>query len=173
MEPVKKVVFITGGARSGKSSFALELASRMAGRKVFAATCRPLDAEMRARVEAHRADRARRGQGWETREETLDVAGVISAAPDGVVLVDCLTLWLSNVMLAGRDVGAEVEGLLSAVARAGASVVLVSNEVGMGIVPEGELSRRFRDHAGWLNQRAAAMAGEAYLVVAGVPLRLK
>lgn len=171
---MKRVVFITGGARSGKSSFALGLASEVEGARVFVATCEPLDEEMRARVEAHRAERARRAEKWETREEPLGVAALVAGAgKGGVVLVDCLTLWLSNVMGAGLDAEAEAGRLLSAIERSEASVFLVSNEVGMGLVPGEALSRGFRDRAGRLNQGAAALADEAYLMVAGMPVRIK
>jgi adenosylcobinamide kinase/adenosylcobinamide-phosphate guanylyltransferase len=168
------LTFITGGARSGKSSFALREASSKAGRRLFVATLEPRDEEMRLRAELHRAER---GPGWESREEPLGLAAALSEAAEGceVCVVDCLTLWLSNVIHAGRDVEAEIAGLVSALedAKRHIEVYVVSNEVGMGIVPGNELARRFRDYAGLLNQKVAGAADSVYLMASGIPVRIK
>lgn len=164
--------FVTGGARSGKSALAERLARATGLARVYVATAQAFDAEMAARIARHRADR---GDGWETVEAPHDLAGAL-AASDGaarVVLVDCLTLWLSNRMLAGADAAAESARLCAALASMRAPVVAVSNEVGFGIVPETPLGRRFRDAQGRLNQQVAALADLALLVVAGLPVVLK
>lgn len=166
-----RLTFVLGGARSGKSRFAETLVTEAPAPWLYIATAEPLDGEMRARVAAHRA---RRGPGWETAEVPLDLAAALAAAPQGrAVLVDCLTLWLSNLLLAGRDPRAESERLAEALARPRGAWVVVANEVGLGIVPENALARRFRDAAGWLNQRVAAVAGRVVLTVAGLPMEVK
>jgi adenosylcobinamide kinase/adenosylcobinamide-phosphate guanylyltransferase len=169
-----KLTFITGGARSGKSSLALRQAERSGGSKVFVATLEPRDEEMKERIERHVLER---GDAWDTREEPLEVAsliGELSSEYDAAV-VDCLTLWLSNVMHAGRDVEKEVDALVRALsgAKEKMDLYVVSNEVGMGIVPENEMAREFRDHAGALNQKVAVAADEVYLVASGIPMRIK
>jgi adenosylcobinamide kinase/adenosylcobinamide-phosphate guanylyltransferase len=136
---------------------------------VYCATAEALDDEMRGRIEGHRR---RRGEGWITREEPLNLAGVI-AEETRPLLVDCLTLWLSNVMLVGKDVEAEMERLLDAARQAKAPCALVSNEVGLGIVPGDALSRDFRDHSGRLHQKLASIAGKVVFMVAGLPMVLK
>jgi adenosylcobinamide kinase/adenosylcobinamide-phosphate guanylyltransferase len=169
-----KMVFITGGARSGKSSFALDAGGAAGTRREYVATAEALDDEMRERIERHRRER---GEGWDTREEPVELADALLEAFSGAdaVVVDCLTLWVSNLMRAGRDVEEETEKLLQALreARERTTVLLVSNEVGMGIVPANETARRFRDLAGTLNRRVAEAADEVHLVVAGIPLRIK
>ena len=168
------LVFVTGGARSGKSSFAELLAGRATGKKLYVATARSLDAEMAERIEAHRA---RRGERWETVEAPDDPSGALKDAGGyGAVLIDCLTLWVSNRMEAGLSDGellAEARELAGAARECRALVVAVSNEVGLGIVPDNALARRFRDLAGLVNQAFAAEADEAYLTASGIPLRLK
>jgi len=165
------VILVGGGARSGKSRQALELARRFGQKRVFLATAQAFDAEMEARIARHRADR---GTEFSTVEEPLEAAAAIRETDADAMVVDCLTLWLSNVMLTfGRDVDAEIEKLLDAARRSRAAVILVTNEVGCGIVPESTLGRDFRDHAGILNQRAAAIADEVYWMVFGCPLRVK
>jgi len=169
----KKIVFITGGARSGKSRFALEEALRVSGRKAFIATAEESDDEMRERINRHKQDR---GEGWETYEEPLKIADVLGEMEGdyGVVVIDCLTLWLANVMQSALDVDAEIEQLISSLARLSLpSVFIVSNEVGMGIVPENELARRFRNVAGRLNQRVAGAADEVYVTLSGIPVKIK
>jgi adenosylcobinamide kinase / adenosylcobinamide-phosphate guanylyltransferase len=165
------VVLVGGGARSGKSRQALELARGRGPKLVFLATAQPFDSEMEARIARHRADRA---EVFSTVEEPIEVAAAIRETRADALVVDCLTLWLSNVMLTfGRDVDAEIEKLLSAARLSSAAVILVTNEVGCGIVPESALGRDFRDYAGILNQRAAAIADEVYWMVFGCPLRVK
>ncbi len=142
-------------------------------RPVYLATAQALDAEMRRRVDHHRA--AREGEGWTLVEEPLELAGALRAAraPDRAVLVDCLTLWLTNVLLAELDPAREADHLLEALADPSGPVVLVSNEVGQGVVPANALARRFVDEAGRLHQRLAAAAQQVVLVAAGLPLHLK
>jgi len=134
------------------------------------ATGQGLDAEMAARIEAHRA---RRGAGWTTIEAPLDLAAALAAHTRAPILVDCLTLWLSNLMMADAPTEPEFDRLAQALAEAAAPVVLVANEVGSGIVPDNALARRFRDLQGGLNQRIAAQADRVVLLVAGLPLYLK
>jgi len=167
-----RLMLVLGGARSGKSRHAEQAILAAAGGGLYLATAGIDDAEMAARVAEHRA---RRGPTWTTIEEPLEIAGCIAAEarPDRPILVDCLTLWLSNLMHAGRDVEAETERLLAALTGARGPVVLVANEVGLGIVPETALGRAFRDHAGRLNQRAASVAERVVLMAAGLPMLLK
>ena len=162
-------ILVLGGARSGKSRYAESLAG---AEKFYIATAQAFDAEMQARIAAHRAQR---GQGWQTFEAPLDVADQLQAldARGRFILIDCLTLWISNLMHAKRDVGAEVEKLCHMLELAKAKVVLVSNEVGQGIVPENALARAFRDQQGFANQRLAQAVDEVVLVVAGLPMVLK
>ena len=168
------LILVLGGARSGKSSFALRLAEERWPRPLYLATAEVLDAEMADRVRQHRQVR---GQRWQCVEEPLDVAKVLaddSLDCDGI-LVDCMTLWLSNVILKEGDAGWESrrEALIKALRDRSRSVILVSNEVGMGIVPENALARKFRDLAGWLNQALAAEADTVVFVAAGLPMTLK
>lgn len=168
--PLPPLTLILGGARSGKSTYGETLIAALGGPAVYIATAIPGDPEMAERIHLHRQ---RRGPSWLTIEAAEDVAGSIAVVPKGTpVLVDCLTLWLSNLMMAGRDVDAFTTQLLAAVAAHG-PVVMVSNEVGCGIVPENALARSFRDHAGRLNQAVAAAAQRVVLVVAGLPLVIK
>ncbi len=170
--PLPRLTLVLGGARSGKSRHAETLVEAASDRALYLATAEPGDDEMRRRIAAHRA---RRGRRWSTREEPLDVAGVLVAeAGRGCpILVDCLTLWLSNLMQAGRDVAAETAALVALVPALAAPVVMVANEVGLGIVPENALARDFRDHAGRLNHAMAAVAERVVFVAAGLPLVLK
>ncbi|RJQ49451.1 MAG: bifunctional adenosylcobinamide kinase/adenosylcobinamide-phosphate guanylyltransferase [Nitrospiraceae bacterium] len=183
-----QIFFITGGARSGKSSFAMSEAGKVKGRKAYIATAQALDEEMHDRILRHRQQRSAE---WDTYEEPLQVTDVlekIMTAHD-VVLLDCLTLWLSNLMIREPDSGRirptvdeylsefvamlqQLKGL-SHDTRHASRLFIVSNEVGMGIVPENELARKFRDHAGILNQKIAAIADEVYLVTAGIPVKIK
>jgi adenosylcobinamide kinase/adenosylcobinamide-phosphate guanylyltransferase len=161
---------VLGGARSGKSRYAESLVTALPPPWLYVATAEAGDREMVARVAAHQA---RRGPSWTTIETPRNVAETLGTHADTPTLVDCLTLWLSNVMLADADVDAEIEQLDGALARAAAPIVLVANEVGFGIVPDSALGRRFRDLQGLLNQRIAARADRVVLVVAGLPLTLK
>ena len=165
------IILITGGARSGKSTRAESRALGHAGRPVYIATAEALDAEMRERIARHRA---RRGTQWLEREVPLELVQALSETDGaGARLVDCLTLWLSNLMLAGRDWSGETARLAEALPLQKSPVVLVTNEVGLGIVPENALARQFRDAAGILNQTVARAADEVEFVVAGLPMRLK
>jgi adenosylcobinamide kinase/adenosylcobinamide-phosphate guanylyltransferase len=161
-----------GGARSGKSRLAQSHAESLGGELIYVATGEPGDEEMTARIARHRADR---GPRWRTLEVPIELRGVIERedAADRVLLVDCLTLWVSNLLLSERNVEVATEELLEAVQRSEASLAFVSNEVGLGIVPDNELARRFRDEAGRLNQRIAAVADDVYFVAAGLVLRMK
>ena len=163
---------ILGGARSGKSRYAEDTAFGLALRPIYVATGAAGDGEMAARVAAHQARRDRR---WQTIEEPLDVAQVLAreSTAESVILIDCLTLWLSNLMAAGRDIGGARDGLLAALAAAPGPVIMVSNEVGLGIVPMNPLARQFRDEAGYLHQAVAALAAQVVFMAAGLPLVMK
>jgi adenosylcobinamide kinase/adenosylcobinamide-phosphate guanylyltransferase len=167
-----RATLILGGARSGKSRLAQRLANLVAGPKILIATAEAKDAEMAARIAAHRRER---GPEWRTVEEPLLLATALDeAAPAGrPVVVDCLTLWLSNLMLAEIGIEPAVVALEAALSRAPGPVILVSNEVGLGIVPENALARAFRDEAGRLNQRMAAASEAVYFLAAGLALTLK
>jgi len=170
-----KIYFITGGARSGKSSFAENLAKDFAGKRAYIATAQALDAEMAAKIEKHRKDR---GPAWDTYEEPLAVAELLRKLSSRyeVVLLDCLTLWLSNVMAhtGGDDaVTARSGELVAAIKDFGGSCIVVSNEVGLGIVPDNPLARKFRDFAGLLNQKIAQAADEVYFTASGIPVKIK
>jgi len=166
---MSRVTLVLGGARSGKSRYAEGLSATY-GPKTYIATAQPLDDEMRQRIADHQA---RRGEGWVTVEAPRDLAGALDAVTAGFVLVDCVTLWLSNLLLQDRDLAAEVEALCRVLERIPARVVLVSNEVGLGIVPDNAMARRFRDAQGLANQRLAVVADEVVFVAAGLPLTLK
>ena len=170
-QPLPPVTLVLGGARSGKSAYAERLVEAH-GPGLYVATGEAGDGEMAERIRRHKE---RRGNSWTTVEEPLDLAGALTAnvAPDLAVLVDCLTLWLNNLMGAKLDVDAEVERLLDAVARLAAPVVFVTNEVGLGIVPDNEAARAFRDAAGRLNQAVAEAADRVVFVAAGMPLIFK
>ena len=165
-------VLVLGGARSGKSAFAERLAVETGLSRHYVATGRAWDEEMRERIARHQADR---GEGWQTYEEPLDLVGRLEALDDAdhVILVDCLTLWVTNLMLEERVMADEFARLAAFVPRARARLVLVSNEVGLGIVPENRMAREFRDHAGRLHQAVAASATEVYFIAAGLPLKMK
>lgn len=165
---------ILGGARSGKSRRAEALVAGRCARPLLIATAEPLDAEMGDRIARHRAGRDPR---WRTTEAPLEIAeaietGLDAGGADGI-LVDCLTLWVTNLMLAGRDVEEAVEGLIPALGRVRCPVVLVANEVGLGVVPENALARRFRDEAGRVNQRVATASGLVLFMAAGLSLPMK
>ncbi|MFV0624894.1 bifunctional adenosylcobinamide kinase/adenosylcobinamide-phosphate guanylyltransferase [Sphingomonas sp. ac-8] len=167
-----RTMLVLGGARSGKSRYAQGLAETAGGRLVFVATAQAFDAEMADRIRRHREDRDAR---WTTVEAPLDLAGAIAAADgaDAVLLVDCLTLWASNLLLGEEDAEAHIAALLEALRTARARVLLVANEVGLGIVPDNALARRFRDLAGTINQRVAAAVGGVHMTVAGLPIVVK
>jgi adenosylcobinamide kinase / adenosylcobinamide-phosphate guanylyltransferase len=165
-------VLVLGGARSGKSRTAQALVSASGLPPTLIATAQALDDEMKARIDRHRAERP---AGWHLREEPLALAAAIGAEvrPDRAVLVDCLTLWLSNVMLDGRDLDDAIATLVEAIAGASGPLVLVSNEVGQGVIPAHALGRRFRDEQGLLNQAVATACDTVLLVVSGCPVVIK
>jgi adenosyl cobinamide kinase/adenosyl cobinamide phosphate guanylyltransferase len=170
MAGLPRLTFVLGGARSGKSRYAESLVAALPAPWIYVATAEAGDDEMRARIAAHRA---RRGADWRTIEAPRDLRGALAACGNAPALLDCLTLWLSNLMLAEADIEAEIKGLVAALAAAAAPVVVVANEVGSGIVPEFPLGRKFRDLQGTLNQRIAARADRVVLMVAGLPLLIK
>lgn len=168
---LKSLSLVLGGAASGKSAFAEALVRATGRPRIYIATAQAFDAEMTAKIAAHQ--RAR-GPGWRTIEAPLDPGAALGAATSAeVVLLDCATLWLSNLMLADLEPAVAWQGLERALATCPAPVVVVSNEVGLGLVPDTPLGRRFREAQGMLNQRLAALADLAVLVVAGLPLVLK
>ena len=169
--PGAALTLVLGGARSGKSAFAESLVQEH-GRGIYVATAERVDEEMARRIEAHRA---RRGETWPTVEAPLALAEAIrrESAPQACLLVDCLTVWLGNLVHHGRDVDGAREELLESLRAAAGPVVVVANEVGLGIVPGNAMARAFRDHAGRLNQAVAAVAERVYFVAAGLPLALK
>ncbi len=176
-----RIILITGGCRSGKSSFAQNLAESVPGRRVFIATCQPVDEEMRERIRKHR--QARAGAGWETVQEPLDLSGAVSQARSyEVVLVDCVTVWVSNLMHEASQAGAAAkeedlldrcQGVISACRAHGGTVILVTNEVGMSVVPVNAVARLFRDVVGRCNQALAAAADQVTLMSCGIPVSLK
>ena len=165
------LTLVLGGARSGKSRYAESLIEALPPPWIYLATAEARDAEMAKRIAEHRA---RRDAGWRTIEAAHDLAAALGRVPPGVpVLIDCLTLWLSNRMLAEADMDREIERLEAALVEQKGTVVLVSNEVGSGIVPDNALARRFQDLQGTLNQKVAAKASRVVFMVAGLPLQLK
>lgn len=174
-----RTIYISGGCRSGKSAYAQQLAESLPGRRAYVATCPSVDAEMDARIARHRRDRE--GRGWQTIEAPLKLAGAIRQATDfDVLLVDCLTLWVNNLQYEASRDGTVIEedvirqlSLDLLAARRGQTIIFVSNELGMGLVPADELSRRYRDLVGRCNQVIAAAADEVVFMVSGVALNLK
>ncbi len=165
------IVLVTGGARSGKSRLAEARCLALGSPAVYIATAEIFDDEMRARVAAHRA---RRGDEWRDFAAPLDVVGAIAASEgQGPRLIDCLTMWLNNVIYHGQNVELQMVRLCGALRGARAPVVLVTNEIGMGIVPDNAAARAFRDAQGILNQQVAALADEVILAVSGLSLRVK
>jgi adenosylcobinamide kinase/adenosylcobinamide-phosphate guanylyltransferase len=165
-------IFVLGGARSGKSAFAERLAADSTLDRHYIATGRAWDEEMTARIAHHRQTR---GDGWTTHEVPIDLVSALRSIdrPGNVILVDCLTLWVTNLMMEDRAMADAFAELADHVSRAEAKLILVSNEVGLGIVPENAMARAFRDHAGRLHQAIAAAAREVYFVAAGLPLKMK
>jgi len=166
------ITLVLGGARSGKSQFAENLVLTSGKKPVYVATSEIQDGEMAKRIKQHQA---RRGQSWQIWEEPCNLVATLAKISDKAhcVLVDCLTLWLSNLLLAGRDIAAERQALLRFLETAGGDIVFVSNEVGLGIVPDNALARQFRDHAGEMHQAFAPVADRVYFIAAGLPLTLK
>jgi adenosylcobinamide kinase/adenosylcobinamide-phosphate guanylyltransferase len=165
------LTFLLGGARSGKSRHAEKLATALPAPWTYIATAQAYDDEMAERIALHRS---RRGEGWSTVDAPLDLAQALRAVPDGrPVLVDCLTLWLSNHMLAEHDLENLSDELEAVLSRPRGPWFVVSNEVGLGVVPDNPLGRRFRDAQGGLNQRVAAVADRVLFMVAGIPMQVK
>jgi adenosylcobinamide kinase / adenosylcobinamide-phosphate guanylyltransferase len=167
-----RVTLVVGGARSGKSRYGEALVEKAATHALYLATAEVRDEEMAERIRRHRA---RRGARWTTVEEPRALADRLSteARADRPILVDCLTLWLANLMEAGRDIDQEARALMAVLPALAGPVVFIANEVGLGIVPENALARAFRDHAGRLNQTIAAGADRVVFIAAGLPLILK
>lgn len=165
-------VLVLGGARSGKTAFAESVTLRTGKSPAYLATAEILDAEMEERVQLHREQRAAR---FHTIEEPIELGEAIRAAAEthDAILVDCLTLWITNLIMADRNVADAVDDLIETLASTQASVILVSNEVGLGIVPDNAMARMFRDLAGAAHQRLAEICDEAYFIVAGLPITLK
>ncbi len=164
-------LLITGGARSGKSSFAEKKTLSYGVPVIYIATAQALDEEMEKRIQIHRE---RRGEEWLTINEPLEIADkLISSDGQGACLVDCLTLWLSNLMFAEKDITESTSSLIKVINERRDPVILVTNEVGGGIIPENEVARRFRDEAGRLNQIVADTVDEVYTCISGIPLKLK
>jgi adenosylcobinamide kinase/adenosylcobinamide-phosphate guanylyltransferase len=171
----KKMIFITGGVRSGKSRFAQQMAKTFPGPKAYLATAQALDGEMKGRIARHKKSRPK---AWRTLEEPVRIAEVIQNEGDncGLILLDCLTLWLSNLMMAGwgeRKILGAADRFLKAARKVPCSFILVSNEVGMGIVPQNSAARSFRDLSGLIHQKVAREADEVYFLVGGLPWKMK
>lgn len=165
------ILLVTGGARSGKSRYAEERCLSLAGPAIYIATSQVFDGEMAERVALHRD---RRDARWQTIEEPLDLPGALDRSNgNGPRLVDCLTLWTTNLLLADQPVEQHGKALVEALSRQTSPVILVTNEVGLGIVPDNALARRFRDEAGRLNQMVAATADEVVMCVCGLPMWVK
>jgi adenosylcobinamide kinase/adenosylcobinamide-phosphate guanylyltransferase len=169
-------MLVVGGAKSGKSRFAMDACNALDRKRIFLATAQALDREMEERILRHRAER---GPSWLTVEEPIEIASTIRTMDnqDTVILVDCLTLWLNNLFMKygdeGEKIGRNIDDLVGKLSDVRGAVVVVSNEVGMGVVPENELSRRYRDTAGLLNQRVAGVADKVIAILAGQPLVVK
>lgn len=176
---MNKIILVTGGARSGKSVFAEKCTAEHAGKRAYIATAHIMDPEMAERVRLHRERRS--GQGWSNIEEEYDLASALARAEGRhaeAVLVDCLTVWINNLMFRSdgfseADMGRETEKLIAALRSFPGLAVLVINEVGQGIVPENELARRFRDCSGRCGQMIAAAADEVWYCVCGIPMKIK
>jgi adenosylcobinamide kinase/adenosylcobinamide-phosphate guanylyltransferase len=165
-------VLVLGGARSGKSAYAQSLAETVAPERIYLATAEAGDAEMADRIARHQESR---GAGWTTREEPLDLVEALAteARPGRVVLVDCLTLWITNLMFSGRDIGVETMRLAHAVSALGGPAIIVSNEIGLGLVPETRLGRDFRDSQGRANAAIARASDAVVFLAAGLPTLMK
>ncbi len=166
------ITLVLGGARSGKSNFAESLARKTSFKRFYLATSQAFDHEMEDRIAKHQTSR---GGDWQTIEEPLDIVHILEkeAASDRVILVDCLTLWISNLMMAEKDLEKAFSLLCQGLETLKGPVIFVSNEVGQGIVPDNKMARDFRDHAGQLHQRIAAAANNVYFITAGLPQKLK
>ncbi|WP_313200244.1 bifunctional adenosylcobinamide kinase/adenosylcobinamide-phosphate guanylyltransferase [Rhizobium sp.] len=167
-----KTALVLGGARSGKSAFSERVAEATGLERHYIATGRAYDDEMRERISRHQEDR---GPSWVTHEEPVELSHTLGAIdrPGRVVLVDCLTLWVTNLMMEGEDIPMRCAELAAQLSSLDSRIIFVSNEVGLGIVPENRMAREFRDHAGRLHQQIAASVDEVFFVAAGLPLRMK
>jgi len=170
-----RLIFITGGARSGKSSFGLNLAKSIKKRKLFIATCAPEDEEMKKRVTLHRQNRP---SSWRTIEEKRELLSILKkeTKSDVVIIIDCLTLFISSLLMARQKENAiknEIERIVKVIKQGKATVIIISNELGLDLVPENKLGRSFRDIAGLCNQIVAASAKEVYFMVSGIPIKIK
>ena len=172
-------IFITGGRRSGKSSYALELAESMGEKRLYIATAEALDDEMKERIARHREER---GDSWDTAEEPIDIVNILAHSKKyNVILIDCLTLWLCNIMHSGEPnnepddetIMRHINSLADSCSSSDTKVIAVTNELGLGIIPGDPLSRRFTDLAGIMNQRMAAAADRVVMTVSGIPLTIK
>ena len=172
MKPLPPISLILGGTRSGKSLFAETMVLESGLQPIYLATCAAHDPEMESRIKNHQA---RRDENWITLEEEIDLTGCLeqSAIRGRAVLVDCLTLWTSNLMGSGRNIELEFNRLIDALPHLGSPVIFVSGEVGLGIIPDNAAARAFADHLGQLNQKLAQIAGYVVLMSAGLPLQLK
>ena len=171
----KKIIFITGGVRSGKSQFAQELAQSFTGPKAYLATAQPLDREMAERIRRHKRNRPK---DWQTLEEPLRVSEILREKGDnfGLILIDCLTLWISNGLMAHwteKKFLQEADRLCKVCRKTRCSLIIVSNEVGLGIVPDNPSARMFRDLSGLIHQKISRQADEVYFMVAGLPIQIK
>lgn len=170
---MSKLVLITGGVRSGKSKMAVDLAEKSGKPVVFLATCQPLDEEMQRRVAKHKQDRP---ESWQTVEEPIEIEKVIAGATEKLVVLDCLTLWITNLVMAGLDqkqIMSKLETLLAFIKSGVFEVIIVTNEIGWGIVPDNQMAREFRDIVGFAHQKIAAQADEVYMTVCGIPMLIK
>ena len=173
---MKETILVIGGCRSGKSRHALELAEKISGSKrIFVATCMPLDDEMKERIDRHKKER---DKSWKTVEAPVQLPEAINekSREGDVILVDCLTLWINNLLMETEStdiINAHIQKLIIALEEAKCSIILVSNEVGAGIVPENKLARQFRDYAGFVNQKVAECADRVIWMVAGIPVSIK
>ncbi|MCX5813357.1 MAG: bifunctional adenosylcobinamide kinase/adenosylcobinamide-phosphate guanylyltransferase [Proteobacteria bacterium] len=170
---MQKIIIILGGARSGKSHYALAETSLIKGKKAFIATAEPLDDEMHIRIENHKKER---GNDWDTYEEPIHIAPLISRIKGkyDVILIDCLTLWVSNIMHAGFDIVEEAGKLVSVISTYSPTpLYIISNEVGLGLVPESPLGRAYRDNLGHVNRQVAQAASDVIFMFAGIPLKIK
>jgi len=170
------IIFVTGGARSGKSDFAQDLAEKLEGKRLFLATAQAFDEEMSHRIQKHREQR---GNRWDTLEEPIHLGRALRSVVGSyaTILIDCLTLWMSNLLLEYPDQDEKIleimDDFFSSIDEFKGTIVIVSNEVGMGIVPDNKLARQYRDQLGFLNQRIARRADEVYALLSGIPVRIK
>ncbi len=172
---MKKITFVTGGARSGKSHYALSLAQNYQGKRAFIATAEPFDEEMRERIKKHRQER---GDSFITIEEPIKIKDTVESlsADVEIAVIDCLTVWLGNLMHQLRnkvDEHPEIFRFLDLLNKPPCNLIIVSNEVGMGIIPHSSMARRYRDLAGWVNQQVAKQADSVILMISGIPINLK